>query len=152
LNTVYTKQGKPILHDNEKTIKKIHEKCGLTWRKKKGASKLIGSLNILHYSEGQIYLTNSRFIFIRHPLSWEEIQKQYGAESSENAILYDIEARKMRKKKVREFIEFEYDEIDEIKKGLINSHLKLCGEDKDYLVSTKKRVIEEVNKVMKKYS
>jgi hypothetical protein len=152
LNEVYYKSGKPILENNEKVIKEIYEKCGLTWCKKKGFSKSIGSWNILHYSEGKIYLTNSRFIFIRRPLSWEDIQKQYGAEGAENAILYDIEAKKMRKKKVREFIEFEYDEIDEVKKGLIKNQIKLSGENKDYIVSTKKHVIDEVNKVIKKYS
>jgi hypothetical protein len=151
LNEVYYKSGKPILENKEKVIKEIYEKCGLTWCKKKGVSKSIGSWNILHFSEGKIYLTNSRFIFIRRPLSWEDIQKQYGAESTENAILYDIEAKKMRKKKVREFIEFEYNEIDGVKMGLINNHFIIGGDDKDYRVSTKKHVIQDVNKVIKKY-
>jgi hypothetical protein len=143
---VYNKKGKPILQNGEKIIKKLNEKCCVFYTKKRG---FIG-WGILEYGSGIIYLTNRRFIFLRSPLSWKEIVKQYGDEGYASAITYNLTAREMKAQGIMEFIEFKYNEIAEFKPGFFNSYINFFSEDRIFTVGTKKYVLDEVKKVMEK--
>jgi len=146
---IYNKKGKPILHPDEKILKKIKAKCSASWVKKKGISKYILSHKILYYHTGTIYLTNQRFIFIRPPLSWKEVRTYEGSTGSHRAITYDLRAIDMRKHGVMEFIEFYYEEIDEIIQGIFWKCFKFNIPDRDILISTENNVINEVKNIIK---
>ncbi len=143
-DVVYYKSGKPKLDNGERIIKKLNEKCCVFYTKKRG---FIG-WGILEYGLGIIYLTNRRFIFLRSPLSWKEIVKQYGEDGYAGAITYDLTAREMKAQGIMEFIEFEYNEIAEFKPGFLNSYINFFSEDRIFSVGTKKYILDEVKNVM----
>ena len=143
---VYNKKGKPILDDGEKIVKKLNEKCGISYRKRK---RLLW-FSIFEYGSGDIYLTNKRFIYLRQPLSCKEIVKQSGIYGYADAITYDLTARDMKRYGVLEFIEFEYKEIGKFSPGFFGSALDFFAEKGTFRVVTKKYILNEIKKVMRK--
>jgi len=134
--------GDILFESDEKLFDKIHTGCSISTKWKDFLSQLV-----FEGSEGNLYLTNKRMIFINNIDPRSKFSGGFGIPSS---IVRMAKARELKTRGVKEYFEVKLDEIAGVnlrKDGLLSIQL-LVGTEKYHIsVYPSERVIECLEKL-----
>lgn len=136
---IYDDKGELILKKEEKLI--IKEKW--SWSLSEMTTEYTGT-EILMESDGVVYLTNKRLVFIREPpTNWRLLGES--PLSAGRTISYYGRVKKLREMNGREFVEINLEDIYEINEGFGNAaFVSIEGRETNYDISIPKKISRKI--------